>query len=64
MAGAMGAPIFAILGGAAALLFLSDGITPATILVETYSLSVSPTLPTGLSFDTTDGEISGNIFFN
>ena len=46
VAGAMGAPIFAILGGAAALLFLSDGITPATILVETYSLSVSPTLPT------------------
>jgi tripartite ATP-independent transporter DctM subunit len=44
-AAALGAPIFAILGGAAALLFMSDGITPAAILIETYSLSVSPTLP-------------------
>jgi len=42
--GALGAPIFAILGGAAAVLFMSDGITPAAILIETYSLSVSPTL--------------------
>ena len=41
----LGAPIFAILGGAAVLLFMSDGVTPATILIETYSLSVSPTLP-------------------
>jgi C4-dicarboxylate transporter, DctM subunit len=40
-----GTPLFAILGGAAALLFMHDGVTPATILVETYSLSVSPTLP-------------------
>jgi tripartite ATP-independent transporter DctM subunit len=40
-----GTPLFAILGGTAALLFLHDGVTPATILVETYSLSVSPTLP-------------------
>jgi tripartite ATP-independent transporter DctM subunit len=42
--GALGAPIFAILGGAAAVLFMSDGVTPAAILIETYSLSVSPTL--------------------
>jgi tripartite ATP-independent transporter DctM subunit len=41
----LGMPLFAILGGAAAWLFLHDGITPAAILVETYSLSVSPTLP-------------------
>jgi tripartite ATP-independent transporter DctM subunit len=41
----LGAPIFAVLGGAAAWLFLTDGIPPATILVETYSLAVSPTLP-------------------
>jgi len=27
------------------LLFMSDGVTPATVLIETYSLSVSPTLP-------------------
>jgi C4-dicarboxylate transporter, DctM subunit len=40
-----GTPLFAILGGAAALLFMHDGVTPATVLVETYSLSVSPTLP-------------------
>jgi C4-dicarboxylate transporter DctM subunit len=45
LGGALGAPIFAILGGAAAVLFIADGITPAAILVETYSLSVSPTLP-------------------
>lgn len=42
--GALGAPIFAILGGAAVVLFLADGVTPAAILIETYSLSVSPTL--------------------
>ncbi|HKB14358.1 MAG TPA: TRAP transporter large permease subunit [Vicinamibacterales bacterium] len=40
-----GTPLFAILGGAAVLLFMHDGVTPATVLVETYSLSVSPTLP-------------------
>jgi tripartite ATP-independent transporter DctM subunit len=40
-----GTPLFAILGGAAALLFMRDGVTPATVLIETYSLSVSPTLP-------------------
>jgi C4-dicarboxylate transporter, DctM subunit len=40
-----GTPLFAILGGAAALLFIHDGVTPATVLIETYSLSVSPTLP-------------------
>ncbi len=45
VAAVVGAPIFAILGGAAVLLFMSDGVTPATVLIETYSLSVSPTLP-------------------
>jgi tripartite ATP-independent transporter DctM subunit len=44
-AAVLGMPLFAILGGLAAWLFLHDGITPAAILVETYSLSVSPTLP-------------------
>ena len=44
-AGLCGAPIFALLGGAAVLLFLSDGYTPAAVLIETYALSVSPTLP-------------------
>jgi C4-dicarboxylate transporter, DctM subunit len=41
----VGMPLFAILGGAAAWLFLRDGVTPASILVEAYSLNVSPTLP-------------------
>src|SRR5262249_51736383 len=45
VAAVAGTPLFAILGGAAALLFMHDGVTPGTILVETYSLSVSPTLP-------------------
>jgi len=40
-----GTPLFAILGGTAAFLFMHDGVTPATVLIETYSLSVSPTLP-------------------
>jgi C4-dicarboxylate transporter DctM subunit len=40
----LGGPIFVLLGGAAALLFMSDGIPPVAVLVETYRLSVSPTL--------------------
>ena len=40
-----GTPLFAILGGTAAFLFMHEGTTPATILIETYSLSVSSTLP-------------------
>jgi tripartite ATP-independent transporter DctM subunit len=39
-----GTPLFAILGGTAAFLFMHEGVTPATILIELYSLSVSPTL--------------------
>jgi hypothetical protein len=45
IAATVGAPIFAILGGAAVLLFLSEGVGPSAILIETYQLSVSPTLP-------------------
>jgi tripartite ATP-independent transporter DctM subunit len=44
-AGAFGAPIFVLLGGAAVFLFMSAGVTPAAVLIETYALSVSPTLP-------------------
>jgi C4-dicarboxylate transporter DctM subunit len=44
-AAALGAPIFAVLGGVAAWLFLVGDVTPAAMLVETYALSVSPTLP-------------------
>jgi C4-dicarboxylate transporter, DctM subunit len=45
IAGICGAPIFALLGGAAVLLFMSDGHTPVAIMIETYALSISPTLP-------------------
>jgi tripartite ATP-independent transporter DctM subunit len=45
VAALLGAPLFALLGGVAAWLFLVDGVTPAAILVETYALSVSSTLP-------------------
>ncbi len=44
-ASACGAPIFAVLGGVAAMLLLTDGNRPVAILIETYALSVSPTLP-------------------
>jgi C4-dicarboxylate transporter, DctM subunit len=44
-AGLLGAPIFSILGGAAVVLFMIDGVTPAAVLIETYQLSTSPTLP-------------------
>jgi tripartite ATP-independent transporter DctM subunit len=44
-AGTLGAPIFAMLGGAAVVLFMIDGVTPAAVLIETYSLSTSATLP-------------------
>lgn len=40
-----GAPIFAALGAAAAILFAIEYVGPMAIPVETYSLSVSPMLP-------------------
>ena len=40
----LGGPIFAALGGIAALLFMSEGVPPVAVLIETYSLSVNPTL--------------------
>jgi len=44
VATAAGGPIFVALGGAAALLFMIDGVPAAAVPVATYSLSVSPTL--------------------
>ncbi|MCP3956482.1 MAG: TRAP transporter large permease subunit [bacterium] len=41
----LGAPIFAVLGGAAVLLFMADGVPIGAVPVETYRLAVSPTLP-------------------
>jgi tripartite ATP-independent transporter DctM subunit len=40
-----GGPIFAALGGIAVLMFMSDGVPPAAVLIETYRLTVSPMLP-------------------
>ncbi len=40
----LGGPIFVVLGGAALIFFLADGVPAAAIPVETYRLSVSPTL--------------------
>ncbi len=39
-----GAPIFALLGGAAAVMFLSEGVPGSAILIQTYQLSTKPTL--------------------
>ncbi len=40
-----GAPIFAVLGGAATLLFMAEAVPIGAVPVETYRLAVSPTLP-------------------
>jgi tripartite ATP-independent transporter DctM subunit len=40
-----GSPIFAALGGAAVILFMTEGVPAAAVPVETYRLTVSPTLP-------------------
>jgi C4-dicarboxylate transporter, DctM subunit len=42
--GIAGAPIFALLGGAAAIMFLSEGVPGSAILIQTYQLSTKPTL--------------------
>jgi tripartite ATP-independent transporter DctM subunit len=42
---ALGAPIFAALGGAAVYLFLIEGVPVAAVPVETYRLAVSALLP-------------------
>lgn len=41
----LGSPLFAVLGGAAVLLFLRDAVPIAAVPIETYRLAVSPTLP-------------------
>ena len=45
LASLLGGPLFVAIGGAAAFLFLSQGISVAAVPVETYRLAVSPTLP-------------------
>ena len=44
-AGALGAPLFAVLGGMAAFLFMTDGIPPIAVLNHAYELTTHPTLP-------------------
>src|SRR4029079_2642680 len=46
VATALGAPLFVAMGGSALLLFFSDATPVASIPVETYSLMVSPSIPT------------------
>src|SRR6185369_15437799 len=41
---ALGGPLFVLLGGIAVLLFMKDAVPIAAIPVETYALSVHPTL--------------------
>jgi C4-dicarboxylate transporter, DctM subunit len=44
LAAAAGTPIFVVLGGLAVVLFLSEGVGPSAVLIETYQLAVKPTL--------------------
>lgn len=44
-AGAVGAPLFAVLGGLAAFLFMTEGIPPIAVLNYAYELTTHPTLP-------------------
>jgi tripartite ATP-independent transporter DctM subunit len=46
VAALLGAPLFALLGGLAALLFHADGQPMAAIAIETYGLATMPLLPT------------------
>ncbi len=45
VAALLGAPIFVLLGGAAVVLWLTDSIPPLAVMLETYNLGVSATLP-------------------
>ena len=44
-AAVLGAPVFTVLGGAAVLLYLTDGDVPTLVAIETYALAVQPHLP-------------------
>jgi tripartite ATP-independent transporter DctM subunit len=44
-AGALGAPLFAVLGGLAIFLFMAAGIPPPTVVGSAYDLTTHPTLP-------------------
>jgi tripartite ATP-independent transporter DctM subunit len=66
LAAVVGAPIFAVLGGAAVLLFLAEGVPAAAVPVETYTLVINPTLPaiplfTLTGFLLAEGNASGRL---
>lgn len=44
-AGLFGTPLFAVLGGLAAFLFMTDGTAPVAVLSSAYELATHPTLP-------------------
>lgn len=44
-AAALGAPVFVLLGGAALVLFMGDGLPIASISIDHYRLAVNPSLP-------------------
>jgi C4-dicarboxylate transporter, DctM subunit len=44
-AGALGAPLVAVLGGLAVFLFMAGGIPPVAVLSSAYELTTNPTLP-------------------
>jgi C4-dicarboxylate transporter, DctM subunit len=46
LAALLGAPIFALLGGAALLFFLAEGVPVAAIMAEAYRITVSPAIAT------------------
>jgi len=45
VAAVLGAPVFAVLGGAALIFFWGEGIPAAAVAVEHYRLTTNPTLP-------------------
>ena len=45
IATALGAPLFVLIGGAALVLFVADGIPIAGVMVEAYRLAASPVVP-------------------
>jgi C4-dicarboxylate transporter, DctM subunit len=65
-AAALGLPLFAAIGGLAALLFMGAGIPLAALPAETYRLAVSPTLAaiplfTVAGFFLAEGGVSGRL---
>ena len=45
VAAVLGAPIFVVIGGAALVMFIGEGVPVAAVPVETYRIVVSPSIP-------------------